>query len=211
MQIIVITGGIASGKNSAANIFHKKYKIPIVDTDKIGKDLLLPGSALLSQIIKKFGTDILNADNSLNRSKLRGIIFNNPADKKWLENLLHPAINFEMQNQIKLCDHNNNISSKKVNYCLLLVPLVDKIYLKKNAFINRVLVVDCDPENQITRGQIRDSQSREQIEKVIKQQISRADRLALADDVIENNFDLAHLETEVDKLHAIYSNSNYSH
>ncbi|MBP9722569.1 MAG: dephospho-CoA kinase [Gammaproteobacteria bacterium] len=205
MKIIIITGGIASGKNSVADLFHKKYHIPIIDTDQIGKDLVLPGSTLLTKITNKFGPNILTTDNSLDRRKLRELIFTNPKQKKWLEQLLHPAINFEMKNQIKLCEYNNQIASKKIHYCMLLVPLVDQAYLDQNKFINRVLVVDCNEETQIERGQLRDKQPKEHIEAVIKQQISRSERLKLADDIIENIKDLSHLENEVNRLHLIYS------
>ncbi len=204
MKKIALTGGIASGKNTVADIFKKKYNIPVIDTDEIAKDIVRDGSVLLGKIVEKFGPEILNPNKSLNRKKLRDVIFHNTEHKAWLEKLLHPVINLEMQNQIKLHEHKNIISNTGVNYCLLVIPLVTKDYLKRNPFIDRVLVVDSDIEDQVARGQTRDEQSKEQIRNIIKQQISREERLALANEIIVNNGNLDKLEKEVDGINEIY-------
>ena len=204
MEIIALTGGIASGKNTVADIFHEKYEVPVIDTDEIAKDIVQDGSVLLNRIIEKFGLEILNNDKTLNRRKLRERIFHSPEDKKWLEQLLHPVINIEMQNQIKLYKHELLADNSPINYCLLLIPLVNQAYLEKNPFITRVLVVDSTEQDQINRGQMRDGQSKEQIANIIKQQISREERIKLADDVIVNDQDIAKLEREVDRLHTLY-------
>lgn len=199
MQIIAVTGGLASGKSTVANIFHKKYNIPIIDTDKLAREVI--NTDILNIIVKKFGISILNSDNTLDRKKLSKIVFNNKEDKSWLEQLLHPLIN----QQIKI--HLNKLKSEnKYNYILILIPLLTKDYLKQNNYINKVLVIDCDENIQIQRAMTRDKQNIDQIKKIINSQISRTERLQLADDIITNNNNkLERLELEVDKLHQLYT------
>lgn len=208
-----MTGGIASGKNTVADIFHKKFGINIIDLDTIARNLVLPGSMLLKKITEKFGNEILDQSNNLDRKKLRDLIFQNYDYKIWLEELLHPAIDFEVKNQIKLLEHDiskknnlDNNNNNNNNYCIIVIPLLTKDYLKSHTYINHTIVVDCPEKLQIARGQKRDKQTQEQIANIIKQQISRADRLLLANDVIINTGDVRDLEAEVDRLHDKYSN-----
>lgn len=196
MLVIAITGGIASGKSTAANIFHNNFNIPIIDTDIIAKAIVKPGTELLHKISDRFGSTILNNDKSLNRRKLRELIFNNPEDKKWLENLLHPAISQEVHNQIEKLKNNSNHK-----YCLILIPLLTKQYLKSNQYINKVIVVNSSPELQLARASQRDNQSTSEIEKIISSQLSSQQRLELADYVIENNSDINNLSQQVSSLH----------
>lgn len=199
MKIFAITGGIASGKSTVADIFNKKYNIPIIDTDHIAKDIVKPHSILLNKIVAKYSSYVLNPDKTLNRKLLREIIFNNPDDKKWLEQLLHPEINKQIKNLISKLAHNNH------KYCLILIPLLTKDYLASNSYIDQVIVVQSSPENQVNRASVRDQQTREQIKNIINSQLSNQQRAKLADYIIENDSNRLHLELEVDKLHKIFT------
>lgn len=199
MKVIAITGGIASGKSTVANIFNKKYSIPVIDTDFIARDIVKPHSVLLNQIIAKFGSFILNPDKTLNRKLLREIIFNNPESKKWLEQLLHPKINKQIQHIIKQLENNN------YPYCLVLIPLLTKEYLASNKYIDHVITVQSSADNQIKRASVRDQQTGEQIKNIINSQLSNKERAKLADYIIDNNTNIENLELEVDKLHKTFT------
>lgn len=196
MLVIAITGGIASGKSTVANIFAQKYHIPLIDSDQIARDVVKPGSELLAKIISKFGSDLLNNDASLNRKKMREMIFNNQDSKIWLEQLLHPAINKEIRNQI-----DNLKQTSQSPYCLVMIPLLTKEYLTKNKFIDKVLVVNSSESQQVQRACARDNQTESQIKKIIAEQLSNKQRLELADYIIENNANLEHLDSVVHQLH----------
>ena len=196
MLTIAVTGGIASGKSTVADILHKKYDIPVIDSDQIARDIVKPGSDLLGKIINKFSEIILNPDKSLNRTKLREIIFNNKHDRIWLEELLHPVINQKIQYYI-----NNYKTQNKYKYILIQIPLVTKEYLNKNNFIDKVLVITSSKENQLERAQARDNQDKTNIENIINNQISDKERLKLASYVIENNSSLEKLELNIEQFH----------
>jgi dephospho-CoA kinase len=209
MKIIALTGGIASGKTTVANLFHSLFGIDIIDTDIIARDVLASNSNksnksdLLTKIIEKFGPDVLDSDDNLDRRKLRDLVFSNKNNKIWLEQLVHPMIDLEVKNKLKLLKANN---LKKSNYyCLIVIPLLTQQYLNTHKFIDQVLVVDCPESQQITRGQLRDNQSSDQILNIINQQISRENRLLLADDIILNDQNINHLKSVVLKLHQKYS------
>jgi dephospho-CoA kinase len=174
--VVGVTGGIASGKTTIANLFQQHFNIDIVDADVIARDVVAPNSAGLNAIITHFGNTILHADGSLHRKELRRIIFSQPDEKAWLDNLLHPMIRQQMQQALT-----------KVNspYALLVVPLL--IENKLQSMVDRVLVIDVDPEIQIARTIQRDNVSREQAEKILAAQASRQQRLAIADDIINNH------------------------
>lgn len=193
MKVIAVTGGIASGKSTVAKIFNQKYNIPIIDTDLIAGDLLSQ-KEIINQISNKFGNTVLDK-KMLNKKKLRELIFNNKENKKWLEDLLHPLINNELR-----CRINALKAENKYKFCLALIPLINREYLEKNDFIDKVLVVDCDEKQQLKRAMTRDNQSKEQIEKIIKNQITRAERIELADYVIENNNTERELHEKISKL-----------
>lgn len=192
MLTIAVTGGIASGKSTVADILHTQYNIPVIDSDQIARNIVQPGSELLNKITNKFGTFVLNPDNSLNRPKLREIIFNNKPDRIWLENLLHPVINQEIQNQINYFKSQNNYK-----YILVQIPLITKEYLENNKFIDKVLVVISSKENQLKRAQSRDKQDISNIENIINNQISDQERLEFADYVIKNDATLDKLEEAI--------------
>jgi len=190
--VLGLTGGIGSGKTTVAALFSKRG-IPIIDTDQLAREITEPGQPALKEIVDHFGVKILEQDHTLNRSKLRKIIFENPTERQWLEKLLHPLIRAQMQEKIQ------QYSSP---YCIVVIPLLFET--TPNPLIKRVLVVDASPLQQVERTIARDQVSREHVEAILKTQLSREEKLKKADDIIYNDGDLKHLETQVEKLHKMY-------
>ncbi|WWP01497.1 MAG: dephospho-CoA kinase [Candidatus Dasytiphilus stammeri] len=189
---VALTGGISSGKTTVSKEF-AKLGIDVVDADVIAHQLVEPGKLPLISIIKKFGKSILNLDGTLNRAKLRKIIIHSPRDKNWLNNLLHPLIHHETNLQL--------INSKSL-WCLWVVPLLieNQIY----TLAQRVLLVDVDHETQLIRTMLRDQVNRQQAEKIISIQATREERLAIADDVIDNNGSKEMCISNIKRLHQSY-------
>lgn len=192
MYVVGLTGGIGSGKSTVANLF-EQHQVRVVDADQIARDVVIPGSPALTQIVDHFGPEILLADGNLNRSRLRELIFNKPKEKVWLEQLLHPRIRDEAVKQIQQATS---------PYCIYMAPLL--IENKLFTMVDRVLVVDISRELQFERASARDKQSWQNVEKIIASQVSREDRLKYADDVIDNSGELVNLEKQVEKLHQKY-------
>lgn len=190
--VVGLTGGIGSGKTAASDLFAKKG-IVVVDADIIARDIVEPGQPALEKIKVKFGDQILLKDGTLDRRKLREIVFDSAELKTWLNDLLHPAIRQAMLEQTQ---------NAKSAYCILSVPLLVENGL--NQMIDKVLVVDASVETQLARTCSRDGQSEHQVRKIIDAQASREQRLAVADNVIDNNGNLETLVEQVDKLHDIY-------
>jgi dephospho-CoA kinase len=191
MLKIGLTGGIGCGKTTVAGLFAAKG-VPVLDADQIARDLVQPGRPALAAIVREFGADILEAGH-LNRAKLRKSIFHFPERKRWLEALLHPMVFEAMRTQI---------SALRSDYCVLCIPLL--IETRQQAFVDRILVVDCPAELQYARVKRRDSLEASEIARIIQTQASREERLAAADDVIENVGAMAHLVIQVEKLHRFY-------
>lgn len=192
MLVIGLTGGIGSGKSTVAELFAAKG-IAIIDTDLIARDVVKPGQPALKAIVHEFGHDILQPDQSLDRNKLKKIIFSDPAKRQWLEKLLHPLIREHMQNQI------NQATSP---YCIAVIPLL--VETLPNPSINRILVIDTSLEEQLKRIATRDQMQENDARAIIDSQISREMRLAAADDHIINNGSLTDLKSQVDSLHQFY-------
>lgn len=206
MDVIAITGGIATGKSTVAEVFAKRHGIAIIDSDHIAKELTNSSSPIFKEILNKFGNTILSADNTLNRKALRELIFNNKEYKKWLEQLLHPLINKKIRAEISLLRTNLSYNKK---YCLILIPLLDEHYLNNNLYINKIIIITTDRHTQITRATTRDTQSADHIQKIIEQQPSENERLRLNQicscEIINNNGSLADLNEIIDKLHTKFS------
>lgn len=190
---VALTGGIACGKTTVANLF-AALGASIVDTDLLAREVVAPGSALLPQIAAHLGSDLLQQDGSLDRARLRERVFANPAERQWLEQLTHPAIR-------ALTDQ--RCASATGRYVIVAIPLLVETH--GAARFDRVLVVDCDPAMQLARLQARDGASREQASRMLAAQATREQRLAVADDVIHNDGDIAALRDQVEKLHRKYS------
>lgn len=191
--VIGLTGGIASGKTTVANLFRDQYAIDIVDADVVAREVVEPGSAGLHAINARYGKNILWDDGSLNRAALREIIFTDIKEKQWLDSLLHPMIRESIQIQLQ---------QVQSDYALLVIPLMVENNLQQLA--DHILVVDVDEEIQIQRTVNRDGVSREQAESILRSQASRAERLAIADDVITNSSQNQQLLPQVAKLHKKY-------
>ena len=189
---IGLTGGIACGKSTVANLF-AALGVPIVDTDLLAREVVAPGSPLLREIAAHFGLQVLAADGSLNRQDLRDRIFADPAERKWLEALTHPAIR-------ELTDARCEAASGP--YVIVAIPLL--VETQGADRFDRVLVVDCDPALQLARLVARDGTTREEAARILAAQAPRAARLAVADDVIHNDGDIASLRDQVEKLHRQY-------
>lgn len=192
--IIAITGGIGSGKSAAAEIFCN-LGIFVIDTDVIARDLVATGTPALAAISEHFGADVLNQESSLNRKALRERVFDNSDDRKWLENLLHPLINEQVLELIQ--------AHSKDAYVVLVLPLLTQ-ESSYNELIDRVLVIDVPESVQKERAASRDNTTSEAIERIMLSQSSREERLAIANDVIDNSGSTAHLAKQVQKRHEHY-------
>jgi dephospho-CoA kinase len=190
---IGLTGGIGSGKSTVAKCF-AALNIPIIDADKIAHELLKPNTATYKKIIAHFGEKILTAKKTLDRNKLRQLIFHNKKERLWLEKLVHPRIRAEMINRIT--------SLKAAPYCVMAIPLLFETKISPK--VDRILVVDCPKKTQINRILKRSSYSINQIKAIIATQITRKERLRRADDVIRNTTTVADLKKMVKKLHNHY-------
>jgi dephospho-CoA kinase len=188
-----LTGGIACGKSTVANLF-AALGATLVDTDLLAREVVAPGSPSLPQIGRHFGPDVLQKDGSLDRARLRERVFANPAERQWLEQLTHPAIR-------ALTDERCQSATGK--YVIVAIPLLVETHGADR--FDRVLVVDCDPKIQLARLQARDGSTSQQAAQLLAAQVTREQRLAVADDVIENNGDFAALRDQVEKLHRKYS------
>jgi dephospho-CoA kinase len=187
-----LTGGIASGKSTVANLF-AALGVPIVDTDVLAREVVAPGTALLDEITAHFGPEILGGAGVLDRRALRARIFADPAERRWLEERTHPAIR-------ALTDARSDAAGGA--YSMVAIPLL--VETGGGDRFDRVLVVDCDPALQIARLQARDGTTRAEAERMLAAQSTRAARLAVANDVIHNDGDIGHLRDQVEKLHRGY-------
>ena len=193
--VIGLTGGIGSGKTAMTN-YLKKKGFPVIDTDLIAREVVAPKSEGLDKVIKAFGSEYLNFDKSLNREKLRELIFNDPQKKKQLESLLHPLIQDQTKQQIAAKKSEQN------SYIFVAIPLLIEVILKsgKPDFIDEIWVIQSDKKHQVARASYRDNTSAADIENIIKQQATEKQRIKYADRIIENNADLSHLYQQIDHL-----------
>lgn len=191
MLRIGLTGGIGSGKSTVAAQFARRGT-PIIDTDEIAHALVLPEKPAYRYIVHHFGQDIVQADGNIDRARLRQIVFDDAEKRKTLESILHPRIHAQLMARA---------AELRAPYCLFVIPLL--IESRTDYGIDRVLVVDVEPELQLQRVVAR-GLGADQAQKIIAAQADRAQRLQRADDVIENRGSLAELEIRVDELHEKY-------
>ncbi|MDF7667483.1 dephospho-CoA kinase [Orbaceae bacterium ESL0727] len=191
--IVALSGGIASGKTTVANLF-AQLGVPIIDADVIARQVVAPGTLALAEIVRHFSQEILLANGQLDRSQLRELIFHNDHERLWLNHLLHPLIQQETTKAIA-AQHN-------APYLLWVIPLLVENNLMH--FANSILVIDVSPEQQLERLILRDHIDADLATKMVLSQTSNQKRLACADQIIKNEGDLADLAAQVDRLHHYY-------
>lgn len=189
---VVLTGGIGSGKTAASDHF-ESLGVPVVDTDVIAKEIVEPGQPALSEIARDLGERFIDKSGCLDRKAVRSAIFSDPDKKARLEAILHPRIALEVQRRIRQLEY---------PYCILVIPLFTES--ERYDWVDRVLVVDVDESTQVERVSGRDQVSHQQARAILDAQASRNERLALANDVVDNSGSLAELRTQIDRLHEDY-------
>ena len=194
MLTIGLTGGIASGKTTVSNLF-SNLDVPVIDTDLISRQLLELDQPGYQMVVAHFSDTLLNKDQQIDRRKLRRIVFNDEAEKHWLEAALHPIIYQQTQQQIE--QHNDAV------YLIVVIPLLFETDFE--TLVNRILVIDCRAETQIERLIARDSIELNLAQQMLAQQWDNEARLKRADDVIRNDDELnVDLELQVANLHRKY-------
>ena len=191
-SIIGLTGGIGSGKSAAAKHF-SNHGVSVVDADQASREVVKKGEPALSSISDYFGEEILNKDGSLDRSKLRVIVFKDKKKRKWLQSLMYPITNNWI---IEAIEKSNS------SYTILMNPLL--IESRQYKWCKRIAVVDVSVETQINRTMTRDDNTRDQVESIIAAQVNRARRLEYADDIINNDQSQNELAEKVAQLHRTY-------
>jgi dephospho-CoA kinase len=190
--LIALTGGIASGKSAVADIF-ASLGVPVLDTDRIARDVVEPGAPALQKVVAEFGADILDSSGRLDRARMRERVFNDPAQRQRLEAITHPAIREELARRS---------AQAGGAYQIHVIPLL--VEGGRASSYGRVLVVDTPIEDQIKRLMSRDGSTSELAQRILAAQATREQRLAIADDVIENTGTLDDLRNLVLPLHQKY-------
>ncbi len=194
MFIIALTGGIGSGKSEAAKQF-ALLGVPIVDADVIAHELTAIGQPIVAEIGRIFGAELIAADGSLNRTKLRTHVFNNTQERLKLEALLHPAIHLRALQQLA-----ENERKLQPSYQVLVMPLLFESH-RYDGVANKTLVIDCDEDLQIKRAMARSNMTEKEVQAMMNAQVSRTTRLERADVVIENNGTLKNLTKKIASIH----------
>ncbi len=190
--VLGLTGGIGSGKSAVSAMF-EEFGIQVVDADIVAREVVEPGSLGLKKITEHFGGEILTSNGTLDRAKLRAIIFADESQKQWLNSLLHPLIRETMLSQLKLATS---------HYVILVAPLLFENGLEK--YCNHTLLIDVPVDVQITRTTARDNVSVELAKQIIASQMSRSDKQQKAADILDNNRPLIEVKADVQKLHKKY-------
>jgi len=192
MFTVALTGGIASGKSTVERLF-AALGVEILDADLIAREVVAPGSEGLARIVETFGTSALAADGTLDRKAMRERVFADAHARRTLESVIHPRVRATLKSRAQAAGG---------PYVMLVIPLL--VESGDYAWVDRVLVVDVPRETQIERLIARDGISREQAEAMLDAQASREQRLAAADDVIDNRADPESLKAVVELLHRRY-------
>ena len=190
--IVALTGGIASGKTLVSDEF-TRLGVPVIDMDIIAHEIVEPEQPALLEIEGAFGSSVISTDGRLKRSDLRTLIFSDPESRMKLESILHPRIRQRAAETIEQVD---------AAYCILVIPLLADRSVYPN--VDRILVVDVDTETQIKRSMSRDNSGRKQAEQALSSQISREQRLKIADDILDNSGSPEQVRQNVRKLNVKY-------
>lgn len=194
MLIIGLTGGIGSGKSTVADLF-QKLGVPVFDADIEARRLVEPGQETLQHLVREFGPQIIQRDGTLDRTKVRALVFSDSTRRQRLESILHPPVRAALQQRI---------ATANAAYSIVVIPLLFES--NQRDLINRVLVVDASEERQISNTIARSGLDRTMVERIMAAQWPRAQRLAQADDVIANTGGFDSLQAQVEKLHLHYLN-----
>lgn len=194
-KVIGLTGGIGCGK-SAITDYLEKHNYPVIDSDIIAREVVAPNSVGLTKIVECFGQAYLNDNGTLNRTKLRELVFNDTKQKLQLESILHPLIKQATRQKIEA------FKAQSHPLIFVAIPLLIEITLKKGKpdYIDDVWVVECNQENQIARASQRDNVAAENIRHIIRNQATPEQRRQFANKMIDNNQDLNHLYQQLDEL-----------
>lgn len=187
-----LTGGIASGKTTVANFF-ADLGVPVIDTDVIARDVVAKGAPALAQIRAALGDEVFSDDGTLDRNAMRKLVFSDQRKRRQLEGILHPRIREAAIRQAQAVTY---------PYMIIVVPLL--VESPMHEFMDRVLVVDCSEDVQLSRLLKRDTEHEGQARRMIAAQASRDERLAIADDVVLNDSGLDETRSKVDALHNAY-------
>lgn len=193
--IIGLTGGIASGKSTVARAF-AALGAPWVDADDVAREVVMPGEPALAEIAERYGERVLNADGTLDRRALRDIVFADEAERRWLESVTHPRI------RDRLVEHLARIQASGAPYGLLVSPLLFES--GQSAMVDRALVIDVPEALQVARTAARDTVDEAQARAIVAAQMPRHERLARADDVLDNGGSEAAMRRRVAELDRQY-------
>lgn len=187
-----LTGGIASGKSTVSTAF-TQLGVPVIDADEVAREVVAPGTPGLQAVVRRFGEQVLDPAGALNRGALRAMIFQDPQARRDLEAILHPLIRHRMDTLAE---------ATTGPYVVMAIPLL--VEGGPSDRVDRILVVDTDESAQVQRVQTRDHVDEAQARAILAAQASRAQRLSVADDVLENRGSVAELRQAVEKLHSRY-------
>lgn len=193
MLKVGLTGGVASGKSTVAREF-ARFGIPIADADLIAKELTSPGGSGLSALCNALGESILDPEGGLDRGRMRRRLFSDEVLRKRVESILHPLVIEELARQL---------AAAQGPYCMAVVPLLVESNTAR-ALVDRVLVVDCTEQTQLSRLMSRDAETEPGARAMLAVQAVRMQRLAAGDDILVNEDGLAQLQDAVHRLHAFY-------
>ncbi|MDH5710968.1 MAG: dephospho-CoA kinase [Gammaproteobacteria bacterium] len=195
MLKIGLTGGIGSGKSTAADIF-SSLGVTIIDADLIAHQLTLSGNECFSKIIHEFGNSFITSDGELDRKKMAETVFSDLSKKSALENILHPIVRQRILHEIALTPDSP--------YIVLSIPLLFESNFTD--LVDRIIVIDADDDIRIRRTSQRDGRSEAQIQRIMDNQVDRQTRLEQANDILENNGELEDLRASIYNLHKKYLN-----
>lgn len=187
-----LTGGIASGKSTVARLF-AALGVPVIDTDDIAREVVMPGKPALAAVVAAFGAQFLDSSGRLDRRRLRAHVFAQSAERQRLETILHPYIEKETLAAL---------DGAAGPYRLVVVPLLIESGFDRH--VDRILVVDCPVATQRSRLALRDRSPPEEVERMLAAQLTREERLRHADDVLANDGTLEELRSAVSRLHQRY-------
>lgn len=187
-----LTGGVASGKTTVSDLF-RQLGVDVIDADTLARKLLDKDSACYQQVVHEFGRDVITESGEINRAWLRQRVFSDPQAKKKLESILHPQIRLQMLALAGQCSG---------PYCILSIPLLVEAGMRD--MVDRVLIIDLDETQQLNRLKVRDQIDSEQAQNMLNNQCRREQRLAIADDIIDNHGAAEALNEQVQQLHQFY-------